>query len=115
MATINTICHAIKIIIRLTETLRTSLLTLPNSIYIISKYVELIAIPDKQADTVANALFTKWLCRHGLPAEIVSDNGKEFCNYRPWWLSWLERQSHGVSIPTQRSRVRIRALSIFED
>ena len=35
MATINTICHAIKIIIRLTETLRTSLLTLPNSIYII--------------------------------------------------------------------------------
>ena len=39
-----------------------------------SKYVELIAIPDKQAETVANALFTKWLCRHGLPAEIVSDN-----------------------------------------
>ena len=35
MATINTICHAIKIIIRLTETLRTSLLTLPNNIYII--------------------------------------------------------------------------------
>ena len=35
MATINTICHAIKIIIRLTETLRTSLLTLANSIYII--------------------------------------------------------------------------------
>ena len=34
MATINTICHAIKIIIRLTETLRTSLLTLPNNIYI---------------------------------------------------------------------------------
>ena len=34
MATINTICHAIKNIIRLTETLRTSLLTLPNSIYI---------------------------------------------------------------------------------
>ena len=35
MATINTICHAIKIIIRLTETLRTSILTLPNNIYII--------------------------------------------------------------------------------
>ena len=35
MATINTISHAIKIIIRLTETLRTSLLTLANSIYII--------------------------------------------------------------------------------
>ena len=34
MATINTIRHAIKIIIRLAETLRTSLLTLANSIYI---------------------------------------------------------------------------------
>ena len=45
-----------------------------------TKYVELIAIPDKQAETVATALFSKWLCRHGLPAEIVSDGGKEFCN-----------------------------------
>ena len=35
MTTINNICHANKDIIRLTETLRTSLLTLPNSIYII--------------------------------------------------------------------------------
>jgi transposase InsO family protein len=29
---------------------------------------------------VALALFSRWLCRHGLPLEIVSDNGKEFCN-----------------------------------
>ena len=34
MTTINNISHANKDIIRLTETLRTSLLTLPNSIYI---------------------------------------------------------------------------------
>ena len=34
MTTINNICHANKDIIRLTETLRTSLLTLANSIYI---------------------------------------------------------------------------------
>ena len=39
MVTINTIGHAIKVIIRLTETLRTSLLTLPNSIYIGNKGV----------------------------------------------------------------------------
>ena len=45
-----------------------------------SKYVELVALPNKEADTVASALFNKWLCRHGLPNEIVSDNGKEFCN-----------------------------------
>ena len=35
MTTINNIGHANKDIIRLTETLRTSLLTLPNNIYII--------------------------------------------------------------------------------
>ena len=45
-----------------------------------SKYVELVALPNKEADTVASALFSRWLCRHGLPNEIVSDNGKEFCN-----------------------------------
>jgi hypothetical protein len=45
-----------------------------------SKFAELIAIPDKCAETVANALFTRWLCRHGLPLEIESDQGKEFCN-----------------------------------
>ncbi len=44
------------------------------------KFAELIAIPDKCAETVANALFTRWLCRHGLPLEIVLDQGKEFCN-----------------------------------
>jgi transposase InsO family protein len=45
----------------------------------ISKFAELIALPDKQAPTVAEALFSRWLCRHGLPLEIVSDQGKEFC------------------------------------
>jgi hypothetical protein len=44
------------------------------------KYVELIPIPDKSALTVAAALFSKWLCRHGLLLEIASNTGKEFCN-----------------------------------
>jgi transposase InsO family protein len=34
----------------------------------------------QSAETVVNALFTRWLCRHSLPLEIVSDQGKEFCN-----------------------------------
>ena len=41
-----------------------------------SKYAEMVAIPDKSAPTVASALFSRWLCRHGIPLEIVSDNGK---------------------------------------
>ena len=31
-----------------------------------TKYVELIAITEKQAQTVAAALFKKWLCQHVL-------------------------------------------------
>jgi transposase InsO family protein len=42
--------------------------------------VELVAIPDKSAPTVASDLFSRWLCRHSLPLETVSDRGKEFCN-----------------------------------
>jgi hypothetical protein len=45
-----------------------------------SKYIELVAIPDKSALTVASALFSRWLCRLGLPLEIVFDNCKELCN-----------------------------------
>jgi hypothetical protein len=45
-----------------------------------SKYVELVAILHKSVPMVALALFSRWLCRHGLPLKIVSDNGKEFCN-----------------------------------
>ena len=44
-----------------------------------NKYVELVALCDKEAQTVSTALFEKWICRHGLPLEIVSDGGKEFC------------------------------------
>jgi hypothetical protein len=43
-----------------------------------SKYAELVAIPNKSAATLVSALFSRWLCRHGLPLEIVSDVGKEF-------------------------------------
>jgi hypothetical protein len=41
-----------------------------------SKYMELVAIPDKMAATVASALFSRWLCRHGLQLKIVKGGGK---------------------------------------
>ena len=46
-----------------------------------TKYVELVAIPNKEAATVAEAIFEKWICRHGCPLELVTDQGKEFCGY----------------------------------
>ena len=44
-----------------------------------TKYVELVAIDNKEAATVAEAIFEKWFCRYGIPMEIVTDGGKEFC------------------------------------
>ena len=37
-------------------------------------------LANKEAQTVAVALFNQWICRYGMPEEILSDGGKEFCN-----------------------------------
>ena len=44
-----------------------------------TKYVELVALENKEAATVATALFDKWFCRYGIPGTIITDQGKEFC------------------------------------
>jgi len=45
-----------------------------------NKLVELVPLPNKEAETVASAIFSKWICRFACPREIVSDRGREFCN-----------------------------------
>ena len=45
-----------------------------------TKYAEVVAIPNKEATTVATELFNKWICRYGCPAIIHTDQGKEFIN-----------------------------------
>jgi transposase InsO family protein len=45
-----------------------------------SKYVELVAIPDKEAFTTATEFFNRWICRFGVPNELITDRGKEFTN-----------------------------------
>ena len=42
------------------------------------KYTEIYALVDHKAVIVANTLFTNWLCRHGPPKELLSDQGREF-------------------------------------
>ena len=44
-----------------------------------TKYVELVALPNKEAATVAQAIFERWFCRFGIPLEVITDQGKEFC------------------------------------
>jgi hypothetical protein len=43
-----------------------------------TKYVELVALPNKETTTVSQAIFNRWICRYGVPLEILSDNGTEF-------------------------------------
>jgi len=45
----------------------------------LTKYVKLVPPPNKEAKTVANAIFDKWYCRFGAPHDIITDQGKEFC------------------------------------
>ena len=44
-----------------------------------TKYVELTSLPNKESATVAQAIFEKWFCRFGIPLEVFTDQGKEFC------------------------------------
>jgi hypothetical protein len=44
----------------------------------LTKYVKLVPLQNKEAATVAEAIFDKWICRFGAPL-FITDQGKEFC------------------------------------
>ena len=45
-----------------------------------TKLVELAAIENKTAETVARAFFERYICRFTAPRFVMTDQGKEFCN-----------------------------------
>ena len=45
-----------------------------------TKYVELVALLNKEAGMVAMAIVDTWVTRYSMPAEILTDGGKEFAN-----------------------------------
>ena len=45
-----------------------------------SKWIELVPLINKEADTVAEAVEKEWLDRHGHMIQMVTDQGKEFTN-----------------------------------
>ena len=59
-----------------------------------TKYVELVALPDKEALTVTSAIFSKWICRYGLPLELITDQGREFANKMSDELYSLLKMKH---------------------
>jgi hypothetical protein len=45
-----------------------------------TNYTLVTAIENKEAETVAKAIFSKWFCKFSIPAQIHTDGGKEFVN-----------------------------------
>jgi len=45
-----------------------------------TKWAEITMVPNKEAGTIANAILLRWICRYGIPSQIFTDGGKEFCN-----------------------------------
>jgi hypothetical protein len=43
-----------------------------------TKYALVTAIENKEAKTVAKAIFNEWFCKFGIPAQFHTDGGKEF-------------------------------------
>ena len=41
-----------------------------------TKFVELVVVPNKEAETVGKAIFNAWVCRYGIPTQILTDGGK---------------------------------------
>ena len=59
----------------------------------------MLAIDNKEAGTVAIAIFENWVCKFGTPLEFVSDNGKEFCNNLAKELYALLQIKHSTTTP----------------
>ena len=56
-------------------------------------------LPDKSAVTVASGLNESFLGTFGMPAELYSDQGKEFCNQVFAELDILGKYKHIFSLP----------------
>jgi len=64
-----------------------------------TKYAEMVAVDNKEAPTVARAIFERWICRFGTPLEFYSDNGREFCNELSKELFKLLKIEHNTTTP----------------
>jgi len=68
-----------------------------------TKYALAIALPNKEAKTVADALWTHWFMHFGIPMEIQSDQGTEFTNDYLQRICEQLRIDHQISAPFKPS------------
>ena len=72
------------------------------------------AIPDKEATTVANAIFKKLILEHGAPEVLLSYNGKEFTNDTLAYVCQeFNIEQHFTSPYTPRSKGKVENISKF--
>lgn len=71
----------------------------------LSKYLIIAPIPDKEAPTVAKAIFTNFVLTYGLPRQIRTDLGSEYVNKVFTELTSLLDISHNTSTPHHHQTV----------
>ena len=64
-----------------------------------SRWVELVPIANKEAITVAKALWDNWICKFGFYKQSVSDGGREFDNEVLKELNKLMASKHHIVSP----------------
>ena len=64
-----------------------------------TKYAMVTAVENKEAETVAKAIFSEWFCKFGIPAQIHTDGGKEFVNKLSNELFTLLNVQHTKTTP----------------
>ena len=65
----------------------------------LTKYVELVVTPSKEAGVIAKAIFDHWICRFGCLLAIITDQGKEFCAKLSNELFELLKIRHATTSP----------------
>jgi hypothetical protein len=64
-----------------------------------TKYAVVTPIQNKNAETVADAIFKEWFCKFGIPAQIHTDGGKEFVNKLSAEIMELMNLLHTRTLP----------------
>ena len=64
-----------------------------------TKFAVVTAVNNKEAETVARAIFEQWFCKFGIPVQIHTDGGKEFCNKLAHELFTLLNVQHTKTSP----------------
>ena len=62
--------------LKMSEHIKKYILYITNTFKI---YAEVIAIPNKEATTIAQAIMDNWICHFGSPVQIHSDGGNIIC------------------------------------